>query len=121
MLGNKLTANAEFAHGSDVTNSGSAWKVEVAGSPIERMQLKSYLRKVENGFVNQTAGAGGSAEIGSTKYGIGGSYDGLYETKFVADFYRTEQSSGNADVFVNSITGGAERKIAEFAKTSIAL
>ncbi|MBI2429526.1 MAG: hypothetical protein HYV29_12180, partial [Ignavibacteriales bacterium] len=114
-LGNTLMANAELAHGSDVANSGSAWKLELGGSPVERMQLKSYFRKVESGFVNQTAGAGGSAEIGSTKYGVGGSYDGLYETKLVADFYRTEQSSGNADVFVNSITGGAERKITEFA------
>ncbi len=112
---NRVNTSVEVAHGSDVTNSGSAWKVELGAAPVERMQLKSYFRRVESGFVNQTAGAGGSAEIGSTKYGVGGSYDGLFETKLVADYYRQEQSGGNTNVFVNSITGGVERKIASFA------
>ncbi len=116
---NVFSTSAEVARGADVSNNGTAWKIEVAGSPIERMQLKSYFRKVENGFVNQTAGAGGSSEIGSTKYGVGGSYDGLWETKVSTDYYRTEQTSGNTNVFVNSITGGVERKIANFATLAL--
>lgn len=114
-----LNVNAEIAHGAEVNNSGAAWKLEVSGSPVERMQLKSYFRKVENGFVNQTAGAGvggnNSQEIGSTKYGIGGTYDGLFETKLTADYYRTEQSANMTNVVINSITGGAERKIGQSA------
>jgi hypothetical protein len=110
-----VNTSVEVAHGSDVTNSGAAWKVELSATPLKRLQMKSYFRKVESGFVNQTAGAGGAAEIGSTKYGVGGSYDGLLETKLVTDYYRQEQFGGNTKVFINSITGGIERKIASFA------
>lgn len=116
---NRFNASAEFAHGADLENAGSAWKIEAGGSPVERMQLKSYFRKVENGFVNQTAGAGGTGEIGSTKYGVGGIYDGLFETKLAADYYRSEQSSGNANVIVNSLSGGIERKLFDFASLSL--
>jgi len=116
---NKFSTSAEFAHGSDVNNGGAAWKVEVGGSPLEKMQLKSYFRKVESGFMNQTAGAGGTGELGSTKYGVGGAYDGLFETKLLADYYRIEQTSGNAIVSVNSISGGAERKILDFASLAL--
>lgn len=107
----KLVSNVEVAQGSDVANSGAAWKIELGGSPVERLQLKSYFRKVETGFVNQTAGAGGAAEIGSTKYGVGGSYDGLFDAKIISDYYHQEQNVGNANTIVNSITGGIERKI----------
>lgn len=117
-----LTANAEIAHGAEVNNSGAAWKLEVGGTLMERLQVKSYFRKVETGFVNQTAGAGvggnNSQEIGSTKYGIGGTYDGLFETKLTADYYRTAQSASMANVTINSITAGAERKIDQVATVS---
>ncbi len=115
----RLQTNVEVAHGSDVSNSGAAWKIELGGAPIDRMQVKSYFRKVESGFVNQTAGAGGAAELGSTKYGVGGVYDGLFETKLMADFYSQQQTSGNASVNVHSITGGAERKISSFATIAL--
>ncbi|MFZ4619607.1 MAG: hypothetical protein ACOYNS_03545 [Bacteroidota bacterium] len=111
----KLNTAVEVARGSDVSNSGAAWKVELGASPLKRMNLKSYFRKVESGFVNQTAGAGGAAEIGSTKYGVGGTYDGLFETKLVTDYYRQEQFGGNSKVSINSINGGIERKISSFA------
>ncbi len=117
--GTSFQSKLEIAHGSDVANSGAAWNVEVGGSPVHRLNLKSYVRKVETGFVNQTAGAGGAAEIGSMKYGVGGTYDGLFQTKLISDYYRQEQKSGNTDVVINSITGGIERKIASFAGISL--
>ncbi|MBW7888436.1 MAG: hypothetical protein H3C35_08760 [Bacteroidetes bacterium] len=116
---NYFNTSIELANGSDVNNSGNAWKIDMNGSPIERMQLKSYFRKVEAGFVNQTIGAGGAAELGSTKYGGGILYDGLWETKLSSDFYKTEQKSGNSNVFVTSITGGVERKISSRANLQL--
>ncbi len=112
---NILIASAEFANGSDVNNSGSAWKLEVAASPIEKMQLKSYFRKVENGFVNQTIGAGGASEIGSKKYGAGASYDDVFGAKIFSDFYKSEQNAGISNVFITSVAGGVERKITDRA------
>lgn len=114
-----FNAKAEIAHGSDVSNSGSAWRVDVGGSPTKDMQLKSYFSKIDNGFVNQTAGAGGASEIGSTKYGIGGSYSGVSDTKLLGDYYRTEQASGNTNVFVNSISGGVERSLGKYASLAL--
>jgi hypothetical protein len=115
----QFQAGIELAHGADVASSGAAWKVELAGSPMERMQLKSYYRTVESGFVNQTVGAGGASEIGSKKYGVSGSYDGLFETKLTSDYYHQEQSGGNAVTTINSINGGAERKITSFASLAL--
>jgi hypothetical protein len=115
----QLQAAVEVAHGSDVSSSGAAWKLELGGSPMERMQLNSYFRKVESGFVNQTVGAGGASEIGSLKYGMGGTYDGLYDIKFMTDYYHQKQTGGTAVTTINSITGGAERKITKYATVSL--
>ncbi|MFA6455518.1 MAG: hypothetical protein WCW40_01755, partial [Bacteroidota bacterium] len=104
-------SSVEVARGSDVNNSGAAWNVELGGSPVDQLQMRSYFRKVESGFVNQTAGAGGSSEIGSTKYGVGGTYDGLFDMKLTSDYYRQNQTAGNAHVTVNSLSGGMERRI----------
>lgn len=120
-IGNTFATSLELASGSDVNTSGSAWKIDVSGSPMERMQLKSYFRKVEAGFVNQTLGAGGAAELGSTKYGGGILYDGLWETKLSSDFYSSEQKSGTSNVFVTSIIGGVERKVTERANVQLRL
>ena len=116
---NSFNSSVEVARGSDVNNSGAAWNVEVGGSPVERLNIRSYFRKVESGFVNQTAGAGGSSEIGSTKHGVGGTYDGLFETKLTTDYYRQDQTAGNAHVTVNSISGGVERGISTFANIAL--
>jgi len=116
---NALQAGVEIANGSDVASSGAAWKLELAGTPMERLQVKSYFRKVESGFVNQTVGAGGASEIGSMKYGVGGSYDGFFDIKLVTDYYHQEQTGGNAITNINSITGGIERKITKFATLAL--
>ena len=116
-LGQQVTVGGEFARGFDKINAGgNAWKIDVAGSPIEKLQLKSYFRKVENGFMNQTMGAGGvNNESGSTKYGVGASYDGLTATKLTTDYYRSLQITSGKEVVINSIIAGGERSFGNTA------
>ena len=116
-LGQQVTVGGEFARGYDKINAGgNAWKIDAAGSPIEKLQLKSYFRKVENGFMNQTMGAGGlNNESGSTKYGAGASYAGLEATKLSSEFYHTIQSTGGKDVVINSIVAGGDRSFGNSA------
>ncbi len=116
-LGQQVTVGGEFARGFDKINTGgNAWKIDVAGSPIEKLQLKSYFRKVENGFMNQTMGAGGvNNESGSTKYGGGASYDGLTATKLTTDYYHTIQNTSGKEVVINSIIAGGERSFGNIA------
>ncbi len=116
-LNQQVSVGGEFARGFDALNSGgNAWKIDVAGSPLTKLQLKSYYRQVENGFMNQTMGAGGlNNESGSTKYGAGASYDGLEETKLSTDYYHTIQSTSGKEVVINSIVAGGERSFGTFA------
>ena len=116
-LNQQVSLGGEFARGYDALNAGgNAWKVDVTGSPIEKLQLKSYYRQVENGFMNQTMGAGGvNNESGSTKYGAGASYDGLTATKLSTDYYHTIQSTGGKDVIINSIIASGERSFGSVA------
>ncbi|MFA5833137.1 MAG: hypothetical protein WDA22_06645 [Bacteroidota bacterium] len=116
-LDQQLTVGGEFARGYDKINTGgNAWKIDASGSPIEKLQLKSYFRKVESGFMNQTMGAGGLAnESGSTKYGAGATYNGFEATKLTTDYYHTIQSVSGNEVIINSIIAGGERSFGNTA------
>ncbi len=110
-LNQKVTVGGEFARGFDkINDGGNAWKIDASGSPMEKLQLKSYFRKVESGFMNQTMGAGGvNNESGSTKYGAGVTYDGLEATKLSSEYYHTIQNTSGKEVIINSIIAGGER------------
>ena len=116
-LNQQVTLGGEFARGFDkISKGGNAWKVDVAGSPIAKLQLKSYFRKVESGFMNQTMGAGGvNNESGSTKYGAGATYTGLEATKLSTDYYHTIQSTGGKEVVISSVVAGGERSFGNAA------
>lgn len=109
--------SGEFAKGFDNLNSGgNAWKVDANGSPIEKLTMKSYYRKVEAGFMNQTMGAGGlSGESGSTKYGVSAAYDGIANTKLTTEFYQTIQPTNGANATISSMQATADRSFGDIA------
>jgi hypothetical protein len=116
-LNKRIVIGGEFAHGSDKLNAGgSAWRVDGAVEPLDKLMLKSYYRKVEAGFINQTMGAGGvNSEAGSMKYGGGASYTILDATKLAAEYYRSEQSANNKTIVINSTTGSADHAFGSVA------
>jgi hypothetical protein len=122
-LGTSVKALGEIAQGQVGTKRGAAWKVEVGGSPVAQLDLKSYYRKVEAGFVNPTVGNGGLSDglggMSTERYGIGGTYEGIASTKLGTDYYHTLQNSGTGTVKTNSVSGSIERSFANFLNTSL--
>jgi len=74
------------------------------------LSVKAYYRQVEKGFTNTTQ-SGSGREVGTTKYGVGGTYELAPGTKLSADYYRSKQEQHSTDVTVNSISGGIEHTI----------
>ena len=122
-IGNSLKVLGEIAQGQDNAQRGAAWDVEVGGSPVEQLNLKSYYRKVEAGFLNPTIGSGGLSDgLGGTstqRYGVGGSFEGITSTKLEGDYYHTTGQSGNATVTTNSVSGGIEHTFADIVTSSL--
>ncbi len=116
-LQKEISLNGEFARGFDAVNAGgNAWKIDVNSTPAEKLSLRSYYRRVENGFMNQTMGAGGLAgESGSTKYGVSAAYDKIEKTKLTTEFYRTIQPTNGTNATINSIIATGERAIGDYA------
>jgi hypothetical protein len=123
VIGTSLKAAGQIAQGQDNTQKGAAWNVELGGSPVDKLNLKSYFRKVEAGFVNPTVGSGGLSDgLGGTstqRYGVGGSYEGIPATKLESEYYKTTQQSGNADITTNSVSGSVEHTFADVLTTSL--
>lgn len=122
-LGTSVKALGEIAQGQVGKKRGAAWKVEVGGSPVAQLDLKSYYRKVEAGFVNPTVGNGGLSDgLGGTsteRYGVGGTYEGIASTKLGTEYYHTLSNSGTGTVKTNSVSGSIERSFANFLNTSV--
>ncbi len=122
-IGKSLKALGEIAQGQDATQHGAAWDVELDGSPIEQLNLKSYYRKVEAGFLNPTIGSGGLSDgLGGTsteRYGIGGSLSPFASTKLVSDYYHSIDQSDGATVTTNSVSGGIEQTFAKIVNSSL--
>ena len=122
-IGNSLKAVGEVAQGQDAEQRGAAWDVEVGGSPVEQLNLKSYFRKVDAGFLNPTVGSGGLSDgLGGTsteRYGIGGSLSPFASTKLVSDYYHDIEQSGTATVTTNSVSGGIEQTFAKIVNASL--
>ncbi len=122
-IGNSLKALGEIAQGQDAEQRGAAWDVEVSGSPVEQLNLKSYFRKVEAGFLNPTVGSGGLSDgLGGTsteRYGIGGSYSPVASTKLTSEYYHTIEQSGDATVTTDAVSGGIEHTFANIVNSSL--
>ena len=122
-IGNSLKALGEIAQGQDAEQRGAAWDVEVSGSPVEQLNLKSYFRKVEAGFLNPTVGSGGLSDgLGGTsteRYGIGGSYSPIASTKLTSEYYHTIEQSGDATVTTDAVSGGIEHTFANIVNSSL--
>ena len=122
-IGNSLKALGEVAQGGDETQRGAAWDVELSGSPVEQLNLKSYYRKVDAGFLNPTVGSGGLSDgLGGTsteRYGVGGSFSPFVSTKLESDYYHTEDESGSGTVTTNSVSGGIEQTFGNIVNTSL--
>ena len=122
-IGSSLRAVGQIAQGQDNTGRGAAWNVELSGSPVDHLSLKSYMRKVEANFVNPTVGAGGLSDglggVSTKRYGIGGAYEGFADTKLGTDYYHTTQQSSTSDVTTNSVSGSVERTFASIITTSL--
>ena len=122
-LGNSLKALGEIAQGQDNDQKGAAWDVELSGSPIEHLNLKSYFRKVEAGFVNPTVGSGGLSDgLGGTsteRYGVGGTLEVISATKLESEYYHTISQSASGTVTTNSVSGGIEHTFANVVNTSV--
>jgi hypothetical protein len=116
-LQKELSLSGEFARGFDALNKGgNAWKIDVSSTPAEKLSLRSYYRRVETGFMNQTMGAGGlTGESGSTKYGVSASYDKFEKTKLATELYRTIQPTNGSKATINSIMATGERAIGDNA------
>ena len=122
-IGSSLKALGEIAQGQDDAQHGAAWNVEVDGSPVEQLNLKSYYRKVEAGFLNPTIGSGGLSDgLGGTsteRYGVGGSFEALASTKLASEYYHTIDQSGSGTVTTNSVSGGIEHTFANVVNSSL--
>lgn len=122
-IGSSLRAAGQIAQGQDNSGRGAAWNVELGGSPVDQLSLKSYMRKVEANFVNPTVGAGGLSDglggVSTKRYGIGGTYEGFADTKLGTEYYHTAQQSASSDVTTNSVSGSIERTFANIISTSL--
>ena len=78
-LGGKFSISGEIAHSANymlVNNeqsSGTAYKMEVTGSPLTNLSLRGYYRRMGDGFYNIRE-SGSQIERGSIRYGASGGY-----------------------------------------------
>ena len=123
--GSSLKVIGEIAQGQDNEQHGAAWNVEASGSPIEQLNLKSYFRKVEAGFLNPTVGSGGLTDgLGGTsteRYGAGGTFEPLAGTKLTGDYYHTISQAATGTVTSNSVSGGIEHSFGSAVTSSLSV
>ncbi|MEW5799163.1 MAG: Ig-like domain-containing protein [Bacteroidota bacterium] len=118
-LGSLLSVSGEFARSSAIGGTGIAYKFDARTSPIERLRLNSYYRRVEAGFTNETQ-IGGRRELGTIKYGVGGDYSVGSSTKLQSEMYRTNQTLLTGGVNeLQSISGGVEHKFVDNFKGQV--
>ncbi len=108
-MGGLFGVNGEIARSSNIFTSGLAYKVESNVTPLSGITLKGYYRQVGNGFSNSTQ-SGGQSELGTKKYGVGGTYQPLASTKILGDYYQQQQTLQTGSTKINSFTGGASQQ-----------
>jgi len=107
-LKDRFTLLGEIGRSNTISGQGLAYKVESSLRPVSELSLKGYYRRVENGFYNVTQ-SGSGRELGTKKYGASGAYQPGALTKFVSDFYRSEQDGAFGKVTLRSVSGGIEQ------------
>jgi hypothetical protein len=117
-LGGKYGISGEVAHSSDFAStpneksSGNAYKIEVTGAPLDNLSLRSYYRRMEEGFYNIRE-SGGRKERGSIKYGVNGNYQLTSKTKFASEYYETLQDLERGQSKLASFTGAVEHRFTD--------
>lgn len=117
-VNNYFTLSGELGRSENILGSGLAYKVESGISPFSNLSFKGYYRNVENGFFNITQ-SGGQRELGTVKYGAGGSYRPFSSTKLTTDFYKAKQENISGSSDIKSISGGIEQQIMKGLSTQI--
>jgi hypothetical protein len=119
-LGSAFTLGGEVARSSTIGGDGVAYKVESSVSPITELSLRGYYRRVESGFANTTQ-SGSQRELGTTKYGVGGSVQPTAGTSLRSEYYESMYSTGLASVTVKSLSGFLEQRIVTDLTGSVGL
>jgi hypothetical protein len=108
----------EVARSNTIGNSGMAYKIEPTLSPWSNLTMKGYYRDVGQGFTNSTQ-LGSQRELGTRKYGVGGSYLPWSTTKASADFYQSDQTTLAGNTRLTSLSGGVEQEVMKNVKTAL--
>ncbi len=117
-LGGKFNVSGEIARSSDFAStpneksSGNAYKLEVIGSPLPNLSLRSYYRKMEEGFYNIRE-SGGRKDRGSARYGVNGSYALSSKSKITSEYYESMQNLERGQSKLASFTGGVEHRFSD--------
>jgi hypothetical protein len=83
---------------------GSAWKVEAELSPLRKLTLRPYFRRVDGTFINPTQ-SGSGRELGTIKYGGAISTEPLAGTSLHLEGYKQEYAMGTLSTDIQSMAG----------------
>jgi hypothetical protein len=89
---------------------GSAWKIEAELSPIRRLTLRPYFRRVDGTFINPTQ-SGSGRELGTTKYGGTIETEPLLGTSLSLEAYKQEYALGSLSTDIQSLSGGLRQTL----------
>lgn len=109
-LDERSTLSGEIGRSDRLGGAGLAYKIETAVTPLRDLSLNGYYRKVDKEFSNITQ-SGSGRELGTKKYGAGGSYQAQTGTKLSADFYRSLQDATDGTADIRSLAGSVDQTI----------
>jgi hypothetical protein len=107
-----FSLGGEFARSVQMNGSGLAYKVESNLNPFKTLGLKGYYRKVEDGFLNITQ-SGGHRELGTEKYGVGGSYRYGSFLSLTSDYYQSHQEQSTGQQQLQSFAAALETRFTD--------
>ncbi|MEO8168324.1 MAG: hypothetical protein ABI623_08755, partial [bacterium] len=105
------TVSGEAARSSDISGTGSAWKLEAEIAPWKSFSVRPYYRKIDGTFSNVTQ-SGSGREVGTTKYGSALLIAPLAGTSFSGDFYNQLQTQGTFATEIRSLSGSVRQSFA---------
>jgi len=94
-----LSRNPQLMGG---VKTGGAVRSEIMVSNVKGLYMKGYYRLVNKNFYNPSQ-AGSAFEIGSQKYGLGGSYDWENIGRFYSDLYYQQMGTGSDEQQFNRV------------------
>jgi hypothetical protein len=119
-LGERSALSGEIGRSDRLGVSGLAYKLESAVLPWPELALNGYFRKVEKDFSNISQ-SGSGRELGTKKYGAGGSYLAPTGTKLSTEYYRSFQDALSGDVDIRSIAAGIDQTISSNVSSTLRL